>query len=858
MKPNAKIIGQYRYFHLSQLSVQDEITRNAINLAISIAHVNNDQFNVIKVTQDLTHISLLSYPTFFDIAYPALEQYWTVDIASNTARFRTFKNSLNPPILHRKELLLAADHPRQALYQSLTQAAEQIGLFDDPNRIGFQKAWDNLLNLRGYRVSDHTLIPIGNDESNANPVDESDFSGVLRHRTALTRYGFSAPIQSLARFGFLDGSKTIFDYGCGRGDDVRGLKENNLDARGWDPYFCPDQDKQSADIVNLGFVINVIENIEERNEALQGAYALAGELLVISAMLANQDAVKGVPYADGVLTSRNTFQKYYTQAELKQYISDTLQEDAIPVGPGIFYVFKDKAAEQRFMYGRLENKRNVLRLKSISRPEKNINTHSTQSKYDMHRSLLERLWETCLILGRDPERSELTHLAIELEAFGTLPAALRLIKQHKNNLDAIMESARFSRMDDLRVYFAQLQFEKRKPYRHLESRLQRDIKCFFGDYNTAVEEGRKLIFSLSNVDAISQACHAAAELGIGWLEDGKSLQLHTSLVEQLPSILRAYIRCGTVLYGDVSSADMIKIHIRSGKLTLLKFDNFSDQLLPKMVQRIKINLRRQELDIFDYGVNYPPPYLYKKSRYINEEFPFYSEQIAFEEALENLAAFDMGGYGPTAAEFDAKLATLRYQIVDLQLVRSQEIPCIDAACGQFLKYRDFIECGETQHRTNLANLPKCADSYTALYELAKNVLDPIIEYFGMVKLTYGFCSPELGKHIRGSVAPKLDQHAAHETNRMGNLICAREGAAVDFYIDDENMLEVTKWIVENIAFDRIYFYGSDKPIHISYCPNPKGQLTLMLHNDKTNTLIPKTITTTKFLNGWQENPADVT
>jgi hypothetical protein len=32
----------------------------------------------------------------------------------------------------------------------------------------------------------------------------------------------------------------------------------------------------------------------------------------------------------------------------------------------------------------------------------------------------------------------------------------------------------------------------------------------------------------------------------------------------------------------------------------------------------------------------------------------------------------------------------------------------------------------------------------------------------------------------------------------------------------------------------------------------------MLHNDKTNTLIPKTITTTKFLNGWQENPADVT
>jgi hypothetical protein len=279
---------------------------------------------------------------------------------------------LNPPILHRKELLLPADHPQQVAYQALTAAAEQIGLFDDPNRIGFKRAWETLLTQKGYRVVGHELVPIGNDETTHADVGETTVEGIARHLTALTRYGFSAPIQALARFGFLDGNKTVFDYGCGRGDDLRGLRENHIEAAGWDPHYAPDGVRQAAHIVNLGFVINVIENIDERIEALQGAYSLANELLVVSAMLANQEAISGTPYGDGVLTSRNTFQKYYTQGELRHFLHEVIGEEPLPVGPGIFFVFKDKDAEQRFMYGRMENRRNILRLARLSRPEKPI------------------------------------------------------------------------------------------------------------------------------------------------------------------------------------------------------------------------------------------------------------------------------------------------------------------------------------------------------------------------------------------------------------------------------------------------------------------------------------------------------
>jgi len=93
----------------------------------------------------------------------------------------------------------------------------------------------------------------------------------------------------------------------------------------------------------------------------------------------------------------------------------------------------------------------------------------------------------------------------------------------------------------------------------------------------------------------------------------------------------------------------------------------------------------------------------------------------------------------------------------------------------------------------------------------------------MIRLTYGFCSHQLGRLIKKRVAPKLDQHAAHELNTRKNLICPRLGAAVDFIVEDEDMREVADWIAENTPFDRLYFYGEDRPIHVSYGPEQKRE-----------------------------------
>jgi hypothetical protein len=319
------------------------------------------------------------------------------------------------------------------------------------------------------------------------------------------------------------------------------------------------------------------------------------------------------------------------------------------------------------------------------------------------------------------------------------------------------------------------------------------------------------------------------------------------MVEQLPPLLRIYLGCASVLYGDYRNADLVKVHIRSGKVSLMRFEAFEGNALPRMTERVKIKLREQEIDYFAYGEEYEPPFLYHKSRYINEEFPNYPEQIAFEESMEELGLFDLSGYGPSPSEFLETLVKNRWAVDGFDLVRARTTPDLDDPCGQYLTFRHFIECGETQVRTGLSNFPKQSESYNSLHALALYIIDPVIDYFGMIKLTYGFCSQELAKLIPGRIYPKLDQHAAHEFNRLGRPVCQRLGAAVDFIIEDESMLEVAQWTVANTPFDRLYFYGDDKPVHVSYGPNHDRQIVEMVPANSRR-LLPRVVSSEKFLN----------
>ena len=221
---------------------------------------------------------------------------------------------------------------------------------------------------------------------------------------------------------------TFFDYGCGQGSDVRGLQSLGHQAEGWDPVHRADVAKREADMVNLGYVLNVIEDAAERVEALVDAHRHAKRLLVVSALIAETvETGRAAQFRDGILTRRNTFQKYFEQQELQQCIEDALETTAVPVALGIFYVFRDPAEQQDFLSAR---SRRAIDWGQIS-ARLGLGGPQTLWKalYEEHKELLNGFGKLALELGRFPEASEYEALSTLCDRLGSAKRALRAFVQ---------------------------------------------------------------------------------------------------------------------------------------------------------------------------------------------------------------------------------------------------------------------------------------------------------------------------------------------------------------------------------------------------------------------------------------------
>jgi DNA phosphorothioation-associated putative methyltransferase len=833
MSTIGKKVARHHYIHITSIeSLPAHDAKELIAAALqAIGPEASARVNVVKIPDELAYVSLLSYPDFETDPFPALEDSWTWHLNGDVT-YRTYGHSLNPPILHRKELLVPSDWPGRPQWVQLTETAESIGLFDETRLIGFRLNWERAIASRGYQLDGYQLIAIGNETAPAVAAGEVAHAitegEILRYRTALSRSSLSAPIQALLRHELLSHEVTLFDYGCGRGDDIEALTCEGYAAKGWDPHYAPTNPVESADLVNLGFVVNVIEDPAERVEAIRSAFKLAKRAMVVAVMLPGSK-VAGVPWRDGYRTERDTFQKYFSQDEFRDYLELVLETQVTLVGPGVALIFRDKEWEQQFLlrkYRRLHvaewlvqkarsgirrSRENAPRRRAEARPSKE------QQLLDAVRPLLHLVWMQALDLGRIPEPEEVEERAELEEKVGSWSRVTSLLRRHYD-LGVLEEAARV-RCDDVLVFLVAQLFQRRRPYKSLEARLQRDVRSFFTSYDGARQQAARLLVQTADTNALLLACQDAAQRGLGYLEGQESLHVRMEWVERLPVVLRAYIACALVLWAETADMDVVKIHISSGKVTLLQYQDFDDCPLPLLTRRVKVNLREADYDLFEYNPPaYPPPYLYWKSRLLNEESLGYGQQLIFDEQLEAVGVRCGLEFGPDAESLARTLSLHRLEYDGLSLRPSQTIPDLDQLCGKSLRYRDLIECGETQARLGLPNLPLNPATYNALHALCVNVLDPVIEHFGAIRLTYGFCSPGLAKHIPARIAPNLDQHAGCETGPRGRFVCQRGGAAIDFIVEDEDMREVACWIIENTPFDRLYFYGVDRPLHVSFGP----------------------------------------
>lgn len=449
----------------------------------------------------------------------------------------------------------------------------------------------------------------------------------LRGRTAMARTALSRPVSQAVMDGVLTLGRSLLDYGCGRGGDVQRLRALGYIVAGWDPVFAPDHDLTPSDVVNLGYVINVIESADERAETLRRAWELAKTVLIVAVRLDwEARGVLAQPAADGVVTSRGTFQKFYTQHELKTWLESILEVSVHAAAPGIFYIFRDPADAES------------LRARQVRRPSALPRQTISQLLYEKHSGLLQELGAFLEERGRLPDLAEVGEGQQLVEAFGSVRQAFRVLCRATGRSDWSAEAARAQ--DNLLVYLALAAFDGRPRMRELPLDLQRDIRELFGSYRAASAAADELLFALASPERLTEVIK---DLPMGKVLPD-SLYVHTSAFAELPPFLRVYEGCARALVGTVPGT-VIKLHRHQRKVSYLFYPDFEKDPHPALAASFRVDLLTFNIRFTDYRNSANPPILHRKETLITQDHPLYKKFARLTAQEERADLLDVPGIG---------------------------------------------------------------------------------------------------------------------------------------------------------------------------------------------------------------------
>jgi DNA phosphorothioation-associated putative methyltransferase len=427
---------------------------------------------------------------------------------------------------------------------------------------------------------------------------------VDRHRTAIRRTAFSRPIRIASEDGLITPDVSVFDYGCGHGDDIRHLLMSGINCRGWDPVHNPSAERVSADVVNLGYVINVIENPDERATVLREAWSLTKKLLLVSARLNHESATQQLAaFEEECLTNRQTFQKYYEQSELRDWINQVLGVSSIAAAPGVFYAFREAETQQSFVASH------------VRRPIAAPRIRHSEVAFEKHRVLLEPLMEFVASRGRLPDESELTCASTIRSELGGLTRAFAIIRRVTGT--ERWAQIREERSQDLLVYLALARFGGRPRFTELPLDLQLDVRAFFSAYNRSCGLADTLLFSAGNRDAVDGAVKISP---VGKVTRD-SLYVHVSAISQLPALLRVYEGCARSLIGTVEGANVIKLHRGSPRVSYLCYPKFEKEAHPALSASLLVDLQTLRVTYREYADSGNPPILHRKEEFLARDHP---------------------------------------------------------------------------------------------------------------------------------------------------------------------------------------------------------------------------------------------
>ncbi len=427
---------------------------------------------------------------------------------------------------------------------------------------------------------------------------------IERHKTAISRSELSRPVRLGLEGGLITDATTLLDYGCGKGDDLRHLRALGMECHGWDPVHRPDAQLREADVVNLGYVVNVIEDPGERTNTLLGAWELARQVLIVSARLnLERPPPKHRPYGDGHVTTASTFQKLFSQQELREWIDATLATSSVAAGPGVFFAFREESLRQSYVAARFRRRSPVPR--------------QTQSEalFEQYRELLGPLMEFIAKRGRLPDESELDNAALVRDALGSVRRAARIVARATGSEH--WERIREERSQDLLVYLALERFPGRAKFSALPHDIRLDVRAFLGRYTRACAAADELLFSAGDLDEVNAACQ---ERTCGKLTR-QGLYVHISALPHLSSILRVYEGCARGYFGHIEGANIVKLNRHKPQVSYLSYPDFDSDPHPRLASTLLVSLDDLEVTHRDYTQSENPPILHRKEEFVGTDHP---------------------------------------------------------------------------------------------------------------------------------------------------------------------------------------------------------------------------------------------
>lgn len=149
-----KHIGRLSYYHVTLVDTVPHVTAKFVALREALK-VCNGAFNVVKLDAN-QRISFLLYEDF-KAPFPALLATTSCHLGRGEARRTEFASRRNPPILHRKELLLPDSHPLVPEAERRTRRFEELGAFQPSTTIGTRLGWQRRLDELGVDMDGRPL-----------------------------------------------------------------------------------------------------------------------------------------------------------------------------------------------------------------------------------------------------------------------------------------------------------------------------------------------------------------------------------------------------------------------------------------------------------------------------------------------------------------------------------------------------------------------------------------------------------------------------------------------------------------------------------------------------------------------------